>query len=301
MNDSEKISSQEVQNYEVTEKDIKSISQGIEVISDSGLFENGVIDEIRIVTFDSNNLYVFTKGEHASNDRFEVEEISINNKSGFRLFKIPRIYYDYNYKGAVAWLLCDEIESTAVNATKFPNEFWNHSWEPTAEEILDVVSIPPVESFEKFHGDKYSYLTDVMFHEVGHIEKRRLDNWQKGEEAVETFPSQKQEDEFKSMVESSTIFPGEVITALSESIDYGAISEMYAMLIDREALRRYRADRLEEEDVEFNKSLEDVSSVVDEIKNNKHTRGRLIVRIFEDKFPDFVARKEAVGKLLFRK
>jgi hypothetical protein len=75
----------------------------------------------------------------------------------------------------------------------------------------------------------------------------------------------------------------------------GAISEMYAMLIDREGTRRYDKDRYEEEDADFQKMLDGIEiSVARKLLNYRHTTGRLLVRILEEQFLDFSVRKKFV-------
>jgi hypothetical protein len=220
-----------------------------------------------------------------------------------------------SYRGGVAWLLRDEIETTAINARKFPNqdvllEQHDGSKQPQPEEILDVVCIPPIEPFNKIwtsidtKGHKkvqYNYLTDIIFHEAGHIEHRRLKNRQKGEGRVEAFPSEEQKKKFLSIIRQTKIFPTWITELIIANINRGTISEMYAMLIDREGTRRYDKDRYEEEDADFQKMLDGIEiSVARKLLNDRHTTGRLLVRILEEQFPDFSVRKKFVRSVLER-
>jgi hypothetical protein len=113
------------EHYEVKSSDLEALQQGIDTVANSQLFEEGVLDNIRFVTYDSKSLYIFTRGDHAANETFTVEEIPSTSKTGFKIFKTTHGGFigrdKEDYRGARAWLLCDEIETTAVNARKFPN------------------------------------------------------------------------------------------------------------------------------------------------------------------------------------
>lgn len=299
------------ENYEATNEDLEFISDEMNLLVKSGLFETGVLDEIRVVTYDSKNLYIFTKGEHISTDQFEVEEIILSDKANFRLFRIPHSgFFGRNktdYQEAQAWLVRDEIEKTAINAKKFPNE--NVLYEPgipQPKQILDVVSLPPQKAFERLNTGRYDYVTDVLFHEVGHIEHRRLKDWQEGEVSVYVFPSQKQEMEFKAVLEKSQVFSKEILFKIIASINKGSINEMYAMVIDREATRRYHPQKVENEDIEFNNNLFRISAdggdfPIGDFLANAHSAAKILVRILEEQIPEFVTRKEFVRKVLSKK
>src|SRR5918999_1789375 len=73
--------------YEVKPSDLEKLQQGIDTVADSKLLEEEVLDNIRFVTYDSKSLYIFTRGEHATNERFTVEEIPSTSKTGFKIFK----------------------------------------------------------------------------------------------------------------------------------------------------------------------------------------------------------------------
>lgn len=140
--------------YKIKESDLNTLSEGIDLCEDSGLFEEGVFDHIRFVTYDASHLYVFTTGEHASIDGIAVEEISSTSQTGYKLFKIKHSGFigrnRDDYRGASAWLLCDELEKTGVNAKKFPNE--NVLMQPDLPQpikILDVVRMAPEEPYHK--------------------------------------------------------------------------------------------------------------------------------------------------------
>lgn len=141
-----------------------------------------VINNIRIVTFDSNYLYVITKGTHGSNDKFQVEEISTPD-SKFRTYKISHAgnigRNPADYKGGYGMMLCDEVESTAVEAQKFP--YKGHILDNTQpESVLVTVQIPPPGPYKKIHQGQYDVLCDLLFHEAGHKQHERLIGWNPG-------------------------------------------------------------------------------------------------------------------------
>jgi len=300
--------------YKVREIDLQTLQQGIDTLVESRLLEEGILSDIRFVTFDSKTLYILTRGEHASNDKFSVGEIPSSSKTGFRVFSIPHSGFigksKEDYRDARAWLLCDEVETTSVNAKKFPNE--NQLYEPELpqpERILDVVSIPPLEPYNKIQQGRFNYLTDVIFHEAGHIEHRRFKNWQEGEEPVTDFPSEEQKETFLAVIRQTEAFPKWAVSSITESINSSAIQEMYAMLIDREGARRYDVQRFNSENQEFERELADIQDqptnqeAVERFRQSiqgGHTNARLLVRILEEQFPDIVERKRFVRTVLTR-
>ena len=56
------------ESYEVKSSDLEDLQHGIDTVADSKLLEGEVLDNIRFVTYDSKSLYIFTRGEHTSND-----------------------------------------------------------------------------------------------------------------------------------------------------------------------------------------------------------------------------------------
>ncbi len=62
---------------------MKSLCQGIDTVAKSNLIEARVLDNIRFVTHDSKNFYIFTRGEHTSNNKFKVKEIIAHLQSEF--------------------------------------------------------------------------------------------------------------------------------------------------------------------------------------------------------------------------
>lgn len=300
------------ESYEVKENDLKTLQEGIDLLTHSDLVEDTILDDLRFVTYDSRYFYIFTKGQHATNGRFVVEEITTLSQIGYRIYKVEHSgsvgRKEKDYRGARAWLLSDEIETTAVNAKKFPNENVLYQPDlPQPKEILDVVSMAPVGPYSKIQQGRFNYLTDVIFHEVGHIEHRRLEGWQEGEAAIGVFPSEKQRESFLSIVRESKKIPEWVTKAIIENIDKRAISEMYPMLIDREAAKRFDTDRFDDENVSFEQMLIDIKdrssngTLVEKfIKSLKsgHIAGRLLVRILEERFPDFNERKRFVREVL---
>jgi hypothetical protein len=168
----------------------------------------------------------------------------------------------------------------------------------------------PEEPYNRIQYGAYNYLTDVIFHEAGHIEHRRLENWQIGDGIIETFPSEEQKEKFFSVVRQTKIFPKWITDQVIENTTTGAISEMYPMLIDREACKQYDQKRFEQENSEFQRmlaNLQDESTNpnwVEWFKNSlgwHHTTGRLLARVLEDHFPDFGERKRFIRSVLERK
>ncbi|HRV75997.1 MAG: hypothetical protein H6799_01955 [Candidatus Nomurabacteria bacterium] len=301
--------------YEVQESDLDTLQDGVDLLAGSGLVEEGVLDDIRFVTYDARNLFVVTRGQHASTEEFAVEELPSKSADGFRVFKMahPGIVGQNrdDYRGAYAWLLCEELETTAVGASKYPNENVILQPElPQPREILDVVRMTPYEPYIRIHQDDgFNYLTDVVFHEAGHIEHRRLEAWQEGEDEVQVFPSDRQKEEFLSVVHRNKIFSGWVTDIIIESIHKGTINEMYAMLIDREAAKRFDTKRFDEDNNAFKKALDDIpesdrdEAGVERLKKwleSGHTTGRWLIRVLEDEFPGFDDRKEFVRSIFDR-
>lgn len=303
------------ENYEAKEADLETLQQGIDTLVESKMLEEGILDDIRFVTYDSKYLFIFTKGQHVTNEKFVVEKAPSSSKTGFKRFKVAHSGFvgknQEDYRGAWAWLLCDEIETTSIDAKKFPNENILYQPDlPQPKKIIDVISIPPSEPYDKIQKGRFNYLTDVIFHEAGHIEHRRLKNWQEGEEAVETFPSIEQKEEFLSVVHKTKIFSEWITNLIIENIGEGAVDEMYAMLIDREAAKRYDMSKFNGENYTFQKTLADIQNeptnqeLVDRFKKSLesgHITGRLLVRILEEQFPDFNERKKFLRSVLERK
>ena len=300
--------------YEVKENDLMTLSRDIETVVDSDLVDASIFDDLRFVTYDSQYLYVFTRGEHASSGRFTVEELPTNNNAGMRLFKIIHSGFigrdRESYKGARAWLLCDELEQTAVNAKKYPNEnvlYQKDLAQP--EDILRVVSMAPAEPYNKIQKGRFNLLTDVVFHEAAHKEHEMLDHWQKGEDLVPAFPSKEAETRFLDEIKQCGLFPQPIMQLIFESITRRAVCEMFAMLIDNEAAKRYDQVRFSSASTNFevlkNQLWQDpvepqvFGRFTQELKW-EHCVGRLLVRMLEARFPDFVERKEFVRSILDR-
>lgn len=300
--------------YEAKQGDLVALQQGIDTLVESGLIEEEVLKEIRFVTFDSDNLYVFTRGEHVSNDRFNVEEIPSSSQTGIRLFRIRHSGFigrnREDYRGARAWLLCDEIETTSVNARRFPNENVLYQPElPQPAEILDVVSLPPFEPYDRIHQGRFNYLTDAIFHEAGHIEHRRLADWQQGEEPIADLPSEEQRARFLAVMRRTRILPQWVVDLIAENVGRRTLGEMYAMLIDREGARRYDIQIFHSRNREFERRLVDIESQSADQEfvgrfrqslESAHMAGHLLVRILEEQFVDYAERSRFVRSALER-
>ena len=291
---------------------MKSLCQGIDTVAKSNLIEARVLDNIRFVTHDSKNFYIFTRGEHTSNNKFKVKEIPSLSKAGFKIFQVAHSKFigknKEDYRGAWAWLLASEIETTSVSATKFPNENVLYQPDlPQPNKILDVVSIPPSEPYEKIQQGRFNYLTDVIFHEAGHIEHRRLKNWQKGEKSIKDFPSTKQKRKFLEVIQKTKIFPKQDVKSIIKNINKRTIQEMYPMIIDYEAAKRYDKQKFNNENQEFKEIIAHLQSEFTndgfeknfkESLKNEYTIGRFLVRILEEQIPNFAERKKFICSVL---
>ncbi len=304
----------ELARYEATSEDMQMLEQCIDTVTESHLLEEDILHNIRFISFDSKYLYVFTRGEHSSTEKVRVVPVPSGSKTGFKIFKIEhggsigRNPKDYGY--GKAWLLSDVVESTAVNATKFPNENVLHQPHlPQPKHILDTVCISPYGPYETIQNGHFNYLTDVVFHEAGHIEQRRLENWQEGEDPVDTFPSQEQRERFTATVQRTKLLPAWVMNAVLVKTNKRAISEMYAMLIDREGAKNYNPEKYAEENASFKTKFahvqngsvtSDNSAWLNTYLDSPHVTGRLLVRILEEQFPDFKERKQFVRAIRHR-
>lgn len=303
------------EHYEATDTDINTLLADINTLAESELVDTDVLDQMRFVTFDAHYLYVCTKGDHTSNERFSVTKLNVSNASGFQCYKIrhsgvigirPR-----DYRGARAWLLCDELETTAVGARKTVNHKRFFDPELThPDRILDVVSMAPVGPYTKIHNGRFNYLTDVVFHEAGHIEHRHVIQWETEESTRHVFPTDAQKQRFVSHIQETRLLPEWVIEELVNHIDIGSISEMYAMLIDREGAKRYDSSRYAQDNSEFESFRAHISGISpnDSLKEEVqkylascHNTGRLLVRVLEEQFPAFDSRKNFVRSVLRRR
>lgn len=303
------------ENYEIQRGDLETLAHDIDALAESELLEEGILDELRFVTYDSQYLYVFTRGEHRSNEAFTVEELPNRSKTGFRTFKIPNpgTYgkKTEDYRGARASLYCDELESTAVDKPE--------------GSALPVVSMAPFGPYQKLQKKGSNYITDVVFHEAGHIEHGDFEAGHRGE-ADPPFPTEEQKMKFLSAIQSSKLFPewmkAKLIKKMSEEepreeeMEYGyeetifgTICEMYAMLIDREGKKRYDVVGFTREDTKFSSMMQDLwIDPPDPEELGKfeaslrwaHPIARLLVRVLEEQFPDFKERKKFLRSVLDR-
>lgn len=297
--------------YEIRPEDLTTLLVDIDTVYTSGLIERTVLDELRFVTYDAQYLYICTRGAHVSNDHFEAEELPSSSGNGFRVFKVEHHGIIGNdardYRGAVSWFLCDELETTAQNAKKRPNANRIYQPElPQPEYILDVVSIAPVNAYTTIHQGRFNYLTDAVFHEAGHIEERGVIDWREGD-PVDEFPSQEQRELFLKAVQSTHLLPEWVFKILIEHVNVSSVSEMYAMLIDREAARRYDHTRALADDhthqtwrSTLTEQRGDTHTIaaLSEYLSDGHQTGRLLVHMLEERFPNFEERKTFVQSVL---
>lgn len=297
--------------YKIKENDLVELGEGINILYKSGLVNPKIIKNIQFVTYDSEHFYVFTTGSYKSKENIEVNKIKSTNKS-FKIFKIKNPKNlgrsKNDYRGARAWLLSSEIEETADRIEKFPNE--NILYEPEKLQpkmILDIISIPPVEPYKKIQKNKFNYLTDLIFHEAGHIEHRRLRNWKGKDSSKHTFPSDEQKNKFLSLINSSNILPKKITNTLIKNINKNSISELYTIMIDHEAAKRYDAHRhrVNNKNIEINSLIKEINANQKKEKrgrmDDKYIYAKLLLKILEKSFPNFDKRKEFMNSILSQK
>lgn len=303
------------ENYEIQRDDLETLAHDIDALAESELLEEGILDELRFVTYDSRYLYVFTRGEHRSNEAFTVEELPNRSKTGFRTFKIPNpgIYgkKTEDYRGARAGLYCDELETTALNKPE--------------GSALSVVSMAPFGPYQQLQKKGSNYITDVVFHEAGHIEHGDFEAGKRSE-SDPPFPSEEHKIRFLSAIQSSQLFPewmkAKLIKKLNEEelreeeMEYGyeetifgTICEMYAMLIDREGKKQYDAVGFTRENAKFSSMMQGLwidppdPEELEKFETSlrwAHPIARLLVRVLEEQFPDFKERKKFLRSVLDR-
>lgn len=309
--DTQEQEEQYFETYEIKQTDLEILSQGIDMAAESGLFEEGIFDDIRCITFDAKHFYVFTKGEHATNERFNVEEIPSPSKTGFKIFKIAHSGVvgktREDYKVASSCFIWEEVETTAVNARKFLNPGFLFGENPHPKEILDAIKMPPEEPYAKIHHGRFNYLTDCIFHEAGHIEHYVLERWQAGEETVVNFSSAEQEEKFISTVRKTKLLPEWAVDLIFTGFNQADITGMYAVLIDSEAAKNYDARVFDNGNRDFQKMLVDIGGespnqetiqFFQRFLDEHHGKGIVLVKILEEQFPDFQERKRFVRSVL---
>ncbi|MDP2676426.1 MAG: hypothetical protein Q8O83_01950 [bacterium] len=256
--------------YEMGEDDKEVLLESAKTLFSLGVLGKETLDDLRIASFDSKNFYVITKGEHQSTDEFKVEDASQNEKD-FHIYCIGhgKNFRKRDYAGAGAWYEVPELEETALNAKKVPNPKVLEN----KEKILKAILIPPKEVFERIHGSRFEYDTDLVFHEAGHIEEMLLRDWP-NEGEIPAFPSEKQRREFMKTLD------------ITQDIDRATIGEMYAMMIDREAKRQLGFEHIDMDD--------EAQKMID----SSHKKGYLLAKALEEKYPDFIERKKWIQSLM---
>lgn len=301
--------------YQIRPEDLATLQDGYDMVVDSGLVDVSIFDDLRIVTYDSNYFYILTKGEHVSQHGFIVENKETTNKSGFKLFSIPHHgsigRKRDDYQTARAWICFDEVEKTQIGGKKFPLFLQDRK----LHSVLSAVFIPAKTAYIKRHRgeDMFPYFEDCIVHEVGHIERRLLDLGD--DKPPPAFPSPEQEKRFRDMVETNQKFHVWVKNMILRLISEDSLHEMYAIMIEREAKKRYHPDFISKKDSElaivlsqlhpFEESKENARnvwalSVVNNFFRESHVNGELLVHVLEEQFPDFAERKAFVQSVLRR-
>lgn len=236
--------------YKVSPLDLETIIQGLCDLRACRLVQSCVFDHLRVVTYDQRFLYIITQGVHTSTSRVHVAQ---DTRVVHAQWKVWYMVHDgtigqtlEDYRGASAWMLCEKIETTAVGAKRFPNGHYATArgrGEPA--NILDVIEMSPPGAFMQYHRSTYDYLCDVIAHELGHIDHRRVRAWQRTH-GYQFSLTHEGFDAFEKLVTSSSFHgPIDPRKVLRQCIN--AVWEMYAMTVDQEAKRRFRHKRWQEE------------------------------------------------------
>lgn len=297
----------EFESYEINHEDFEVVTEETEQLFKSSLLEPETLKNLRVTFFDSKNFYILTNGGHKSSETVEVEELPITSKADLRMYKVPHgeeFGKDVkDYKGGHAWFESPELEETAVGAEKVLNPKTRSA--DTKTPILKTILLPPPSPFERLHGNRYDYKTDLLFHEAAHIEEMLIRDWpNKGE--ILPFPREKDLQEFSRIVESSAFIPPTVSGEIMKKFDRATLGEMYAMLVDREAKRQYIPQQIRRDDEEFDKNLEQFAKLgtekskdkVSEALDSSHKKGYILARILEKQIPDYKERKNWIRKLM---
>lgn len=134
-----------------------------------------------------------------------------------------------------------------------------------------------------------------------------MEDWRVGDGLREDFGSDQKRKEFESVIRKTGILPEWFVDLIMENLSRGAITEMYPMVIDREAAKRYDEEKFDRDNKRFQKIFGSVNSGVDpemldwiksSIKTDRHFTGRMLVFILEEQFPDFIERKKFIRLVL---
>jgi hypothetical protein len=120
---------------------------------------------------------------------------------------------------------------------------------------------------------------------------------------IAPFPSSDKQTEFAEMIRKSNFLPAEIIDLIIQRIDRATIGEMYAFLVDREAKRKYRPERISSEDQELTNRISsltpsDLVRVIEEYLNSAHRKGFILAVMLEQLIPDYNQRKEWLKHLM---
>lgn len=222
----------ELESYELSERDLKGIMDEIIAAKDSGILDPSIFPGLRFTTSDLKNWYVITDGKHISRDGIHVEEMNVDHSSGLRVFKIPRtdlaLSKDPEERREKIYeiMLCGKggIQGEVVYETADVKE----------NEEVDGLYLPSPLVHEKYNSDSYDYTTDLMFHELGHKQQHKLAPMDEDN----PFGSPEKREIFISAIMQSGALPDELLSIIAGAVNGSAMSEMCAMMVDREAKRR---------------------------------------------------------------
>ncbi|HET8575444.1 MAG TPA: hypothetical protein VFM02_04755 [Candidatus Paceibacterota bacterium] len=285
--------------YLFSESDKDALLEGIQDVYQSGIFDAGTLKDLRLVTFDSQHYFVFTKGKHLSTEKIRVDLYA--EGFGFHVYQIPiQNAQNLDYGGATAWFEESVIEDTAVKAVRVKNP---KILEPTQKNcILKTVLIPPKQAFVALHEDAFDYKTDLIFHEIGHVEEMLLRDWP-NEGYVTPFPSNDKKEKFFSRIRSTSLIPSEVLNLFFQTFSRASLGEMYATMIDREAKRIFSPEKMRKDDASFLESLKnlgvgELKKKVKPVVKDPHQTGYILSILLEFRIPDFSKRKAWLQNLM---
>lgn len=293
--------------YEMRPSDKESLVQSADALIDAGLHDEETLNGLCIMSYDHDSLYLLTRGEHQSTEKYSVEEISIQSRNGFRLHKFQSPNYatsEDDYRGATAWYEDPSIFETAVNPVLVANP--KILEREKKNNIMKVIVIPPEAPFQAIHGDTYDYRSECVFHETAHIEEMGIRDWpNKGE--IPAFPSKEQFEQFAQVIRSASFFPEYITEQILAGIDRFTLGELYAAVVDREAQRLYHSEAIEKKDEALLQRITDgtLDRLTEEdlarLLESPHKKGGWLAMILEKKFHDFRERKQFLQELMREK
>jgi len=282
--------------YKLKQIDLDRIIEGAHKMVDSNLVDGETLRGLRIITFDSDYVYVCTNGEHASVLDCEVEQITSVDDYGFKVYKIKHTEElgrkNSDYKGGTALICTKEVFDTAVDKDTFVKA--------GGYETPKTIFIPPSVKFNQLHKGKYDYDSDLIFHETAHVEEMSIYDWPNDRE-VPSFPSEEKINDFEGKVRSCKGIHRDVIDVVLGHLDRATTGEMYAITIERAAKNMYVPDKLVLHDKDIATDIASVagfSKLSAKVLNSSHRKASILSLALEEVIPDFHERKQWLQSLL---